>query len=168
MAKGQGGKEARNRDKTIHARAAIWQGKPIEFLIDAMTNGRVPKRDLAGRITDHEEIDTSERLKIAQYLGNKILPNLASVEVDASVSTEGTMILQLAPGTAPHGALKTIDATATEVEPGEPAQIEDATPIETVTSAAERREEPQPVGSGTATPASTRPRRKRRGEQSRA
>lgn len=142
---GAGGAEARNRKESALAREDIWKAKTIQFLIDAMTNGRVPVRDIASRVTGQEEIDANTRIQIAQYLGNKVLPSLKSTDITVDASTTSTMTLVFAEGILAPGSLKTVE----DAEVVEPDAIPDMTPVDTL-------DEPDP--------APVRPRRKRRGE----
>ena len=110
--------EVRNRQDTAKARQKLWRTKPLDFLADAMTQGRIPVRNPAGKVVGHEEVDASTRIDIAKYLGGKLVGNARDpLDVNAELSGEGQIVLQLP--VAPPGS-RMVDVTPT------PDQIEEA------------------------------------------
>ena len=134
--------EVRNRAWTAETRDKLIKAGVAEEMLRAFQGQPLPIRNAAGKVVGETEVPPlSDRLTLGKILLGKIMPDLRAVEIDANVEGGGpTLVLQMAAGVAPPGALK-------DVTPA-PAQIDDQTPV------TEIEPEAAPV----------RPRRKRRGE----
>jgi hypothetical protein len=147
--------QRKNHRFTAETRDMLIKAGVAQDMLRAFQGQPLPVRNAAGKVVGESEVPAlSDRIAIGKILLGKIMPDLRSVEVDANIEGGGQIILQLAPGIAPPGALR-------DVTPA-PAQIDDATPIATLAQSPVETDHTPEAADDAPEPAPTRPRRRRR------